>query len=224
MTPGPGAAPPSAAAGPEWPEDDGRAEAAAGGALVALVLLGALWFRLRPGPVFLDRWVLSVIHPYPRSTVWIRITELRGIPVLAGGSILAAVVVVGRDRWRALACLGGPVLAVVLAEYLVKPVIARRLADVLTFPSGTVTSVAAVAAAWVLAVPVRVRMPVAVAGAVAVGLECAAVVALQWHFPTDALGGALLGAGVVLVVDGSLHLVVASVRRHRDGAPGPPSR
>ena len=31
---------------------------------------------------------------------------------------------------------------------------------------------------------------------------CAAVVALQWHYPSDALAGATFGIGIVLVVDG----------------------
>ena len=222
MTPGPVAGPTRDTRGPDREGDGGRAETVAGGIMVGLVLLAALWFRFHPGSVFLDRWVFSLVHPEPHNGTWIRITDLRSVPVLAGGSVLAAVVVVDRDRWRALACLGAPVLAVVLTEYLVKPVIARRYAEVLTFPSGTTTGVASVTMAWVLAVPARIRMPVAVIGAVVVGLECVAVVALQWHLPTDALGGAVFGAGVVLLVDGSLHVIAGGVRRRRNGTSARP--
>jgi membrane-associated phospholipid phosphatase len=198
----------------------GWIEALTGGTLVALVLLAALWFRSHPGQVFFDHWGFSIVHPAPHNTTWIRLTDLRSVSILVGGSILSAVVVVGRDRWRALACLVAPTTAVVATEYLLKPVIARRYAEVLTFPSGTTTVVGSLAMAWVLAVPGRWRPPVAVVGALVVGLECIAVIALQWHYPSDALCGVMFGAGMVLLVDGVFHLVVATVRR-RTGTPAP---
>ena len=49
--------------------------------------------------------------------------------------------------------------------------------------------------------------PVVVLGALVVTVECRAVVARQWHFPSDAIAGAAFGVGVVLVVDGLLHVV-----------------
>jgi hypothetical protein len=36
--------------------DSGRREAIAGGVLVGLTVLAALYFRWRPGPIFLDNW------------------------------------------------------------------------------------------------------------------------------------------------------------------------
>jgi len=198
--------------------DGGRVTAIVGGALVALTVVAALYFRHHPGPIFLDRWGFSFVHPHPKDRIYKWVTELGSAAVLVAGSILAAVVVVSRDRARALACLVAPGLAVVLVEWLLKPVIARRYAQVLSFPSGTTTAVASLATAWVLAVPDRIR-PVAVAiGAFLVGLVSIAVIGLQWHFPTDALGGVVFGAGVVLLVDGLCHLGAASLRE-----PGGPS-
>jgi membrane-associated phospholipid phosphatase len=52
-----------------------------------------------------------------------------------------------------------------------------------------------------------------VLGALAVALECRAVVALQWHYPSDALGGAAFGVGMVLLVDGVLHLLGPAAAR-----------
>jgi len=190
-----------------------RTETIVGLALVAVVLLAALWFRHRPAAVFLDDWGTSLVPPDPHGAFWRHVTELRRIPIFVGGSVLAAAVVAGRDRRRALACAVAPALAVLLTEYVVKPVIARRFLGALAFPSGTTTAIAALATAWAIAVPPRLRVAVVAAGAVLVGLACAAVTALQWHLPTDALGGALFGAGVVLVVDGVLHL-----ERGPDGA------
>lgn len=187
------------------PEPGWMGTLVAGTILVAWTLIAAILIRYHPEANGLDRWGLSLVPPDPHNSVLIRIAGLKAV-VIAGGSVLAAVVVVTRDRARALACLISPALAVFLVEALLKPVIARRFEAVLTFPSGTVTAVAAVAAAWAIAVPRWLRWPVIVLGALAVTLECRAVIALQWHLPSDALAGAVFGVGVVLLTDGLLHL------------------
>jgi membrane-associated phospholipid phosphatase len=43
-------------------------------------------------------------------------------------------------------------------------------------------------------------------GAVVVSLMIVSVIGLRWHYPTDALAGAVLGVGTVLTVDGLVHL------------------
>lgn len=202
------------------PSVDGRTQTIAGASLVGLAVMASLIFRRHPGPIFLDDWGLSFIHPAVGDSLYQRVTDLGSVTFLLVGSILAALLVVGRDRLRALACLVGPGLSVVLVEWLLKPVIARRFDTALTFPSGTTTVVASVATAWALAVPRRLLSVAVVLGAFLVGLECIAVVALQWHLPTDALGGVVVGAGVVLLVDGLLHL---ALRPHRVEA-GSPTR
>jgi membrane-associated phospholipid phosphatase len=208
--------------------ESGRGETIAGGVLVGLTVLAALYFRWRPGVTFLDNWGFSLIHPALSNTMWKLLSYLRSTSLLVGGSILAAVIVAGRDRWRALACLVTPTVAVLLTEWVLKPVIERRYAQVLSFPSGTTTLVSAVAMAFIIAVPSRIRPAVAAIGAFLVALECMAVVALQWHFPTDAVGGAIFGAGMVLLIDGVLHIEVGIARRRRatvlvgDAVPVPP--
>jgi hypothetical protein len=97
-------------------EQAGRTEAIGGGSLVTLVVVAALFFRNHPGPIFLDRWSFSFIHPAVVDSFYKRMTELRFVALLVAGSILAALVVVGREKLRALACLVGPGLAVVLVE------------------------------------------------------------------------------------------------------------
>jgi membrane-associated phospholipid phosphatase len=194
--------------------DSGRRETVAGAILVGLTLVAALYFRWRPGPIFLDRWGFSLVHPALSNQLWKDISQLRSTSLLVGGSILSAVIVYQRDRWRALSCLVAPSAAVALTELVLKPEIARRYAEVLTFPSGTTTIVSGVVMAFIIAVPRRYRPEVIVFGAFVVVLECMAVIALQWHFPTDALGGAIFGAGMVLMVDGVLHIEVGIRRRH----------
>ena len=224
----PSGAEPAAAELPAPGGDASRNETIAGAVMVGLVLLAALWFRARPAPVFLDTWGVSFVHPDLTNPWWRHLTDLKSVSVLVAGSILAAVAVVARDRWRAVACLIAPILAVLLTEYFLKPTVARHYDGVISFPSGTTTAVSALAMAWVVAVPGRLRPAVAVLGAFLVGLECMAVVGLQWHYPTDAIGGAVFGAGVVLLVDGALHLSMGSERRRRvrdrppvDGATAP---
>jgi membrane-associated phospholipid phosphatase len=194
--------------------DSGRRETLVGAVLVGITLVAALYFRWHPGPIFLDHWGFSLVHPALSNQIWKDISQLRSTSLLVGGSILSAVIVYQRDRWRALACLLAPSAAVVLTELVLKPEIARRYADVLTFPSGTTTIVSAVAMAFIIAVPRRFRPAVALVAVFVVVLECIAVVALQWHFPTDALGGAIFGPGMVLIVDGVLHMEVG-IRRRR---------
>jgi membrane-associated phospholipid phosphatase len=181
----------------------------AGVILLGWTLLAGVAVHRYPGPNALDRWGFSALGPSPHSLVLIRITDLGGFPVLAAGSVLAALVVVGRDRWRAVACLCGPALAAGLVEWVVKPVVGRRYLEVLTFPSGSVAVVAALATTWVLAVPGWLRVAVAAAGSVVVVAMTVAVVALRWHYPSDALAGAAFGVGVVLAVDGVLQMVGA---------------
>lgn len=164
-----------------------------------------------PGENAIHRWGFAHLGASVHSAALVRISELGSLPVLIGGSVLAALIAFGRDRWRALACLAGPLVATVLAEWVAKPLVGRRYLAVLTYPSGSVTAVAALATAFALGVPRWLRVPVAAIGVVVVGLEAVAVVGLRWHEPTDAVAGVALGAGVVLALDGLL----AELRRTR---------
>ena len=137
-------------------------------------------------------------------------------PALAVGSVSAATVArfTGRrDRWRALACLLGPPAAAVLDQFVIKPLVGRLFQGELSFASGSVTVIAALGTAWVLAVPRRFRVAAAVVGSLGVAIMIVAVIALRWHYPTDALAGIVLGVGVVLVVDSAAH----SLRERRPG-------
>ncbi len=172
--------------------------------LLGWSLLAALAIARYRGPNAIDRWGFSAVAPSLRSEGWLRFTDLGGSVALVGGSILAGVAAAGRDRWRAAACVGGPLVAAVLVQWVMKPLVGRYYFGVLTFPSGSVTVVAALATSWALAVPRWLFWPVVVAGTALVGLMGVAVVALRWHYPSDALVGASVGVGVVLTLDGTL--------------------
>ncbi|MHB1517357.1 MAG: phosphatase PAP2 family protein [Acidimicrobiales bacterium] len=183
--------------------------------------VGAVLLRLHPAPNPLDRAGFHHIGAAPRSDLYDWVSRLGTPAVLIGGCLLAALLAVRSDRGRAMACLAGPFICVLLVEYAFKPLVGRRFEGVLSFPSGNVAAVGAMATALVLAVRRRARPLLCLLGAVAVGAMMVSVVGLRWHYPTDALGGSLLGVGTVLVVDSLLHGLGAN--RHRQVIPtGPP--
>ncbi len=178
----------------------------AGAVLVGLAVLGGVIVGLHPGADVLDRWGFSAVARVPDRGALVRIVKLGEPVVLVLGTLLATALALRRDRLRALACLCGPPLAAALVELAIKPLVGRHFDGVLSYPSGNVTNVAAVSTALALATSGRARLVIGLLGAVATGAMAAAVTGLRWHFPTDALGGAVFGVGIVLLVDGVLHL------------------
>lgn len=175
--------------------------------LLAAAVAGVLFVH-RPWPNRLDVAGFRAFPAAATSARWHDVADLGSLPVLVGGVVLGAAACLRRDRLRALACLVGPAIAMVVTERVAKPLVGRHL-TVLggnSYPSGTVTAVAALGAVVVLAAPRLLRVPAAVVALVAVAAVSAAVVALRWHFPTDTVGGACVGVGTVLAVDALVHL------------------
>jgi membrane-associated phospholipid phosphatase len=176
--------------------------------------LDAIGFRLLPADLS-SRWAADVAH-------------LGSLTVLiAGVAVLCVVSALSRNWMRALSCLVAPIAAVLIVQSVAKPLVGRHFEGTaaLSYPSGTVTAVAALAAAVFLVVPRFAKPLVAVVGGVVVIAVCAAVVVLRWHYPTDALGGACVGAGAVFAVDGLL-LAIRNQPEIDDSseAPGCPAR
>jgi len=184
-----------------------RTETLVGVISVSAVVLSGIVLHAHPGGNAVDRIGFALRSPAPHSPIFRAVAWL-GTPVaLVAGAVAAASTarwITRRSRWRSLACLIGPLLAVGLDQLVLKPVVGRRYLGELSYASGSVTVVAGLATAWVLAVPARCRPVVTAAGALAVAAMVTAVVALQWHFPSDALAGVALGGGVVLLLDGSV--------------------
>lgn len=173
-----------------------------GAGLAAAVAVGGVYLANRPDANGLDRWFLDRIPlTHNRYLTWG--ISLRYPAVIVAGSVVLALLTVWRDRARALGCLVGPPLALIIGELVIKPAVGRTLGGVLSYPSGSTAGAAALATAAVLASPLRWRVvTIALASAYAVWIAIT-VIALRWHFPTDALGGLACGVGVVLVVDGA---------------------
>lgn len=174
-------------------------------ALAVVALEGALVAH-RPVSGTIDRW-LQVIVPGSHASFFVAATWFRYPWVVVIGAAVLAALTFRRDRIRAFCCLLGPPLAIVLAEEVVKPLVGRTLGGTFTYPSGSTTGAAALATAAILAAPPRWKRVTAILAVAYALWMMVSVVALQWHFPTDSIGGSLLGAGVVLTMDAAAHLV-----------------
>lgn len=198
-----------------------RLELAIGFLGLGVVALEGAIVAHRPVAGALDRWLQDVV-PGSHAAAYVDVTWFRYPWVVVVGAVVLAAVSLRRDPRRAIACLIGPPLAVVLGQEVIKPLVGRTLGGSLTYPSGSTTGAAALAVAAILAVPPRWKWVTAV---VAVGYALwmtIAVVALRWHFPTDSLGGAVLGVAVVLVVDAMCHVVGGRIlTRRRRVEPSP---
>lgn len=182
-------------------------ELVTGTGLLVLAALAGLFFVGRPGPNRIDAWGYQ-LFPADHWTRWAHdLTQIGSLTGVLIGIVVLVVVGLARDWVRALVCAVAPVGAVLIVDQVAKPLINRHLDGVVgSYPSGTVTAVAALAAGAVLVAPRIARAVTAVlAAGLVVGIG-AAVVILRWHYPTDALGGACVGVGAVFFLDALAHL------------------
>jgi len=183
------------------------AELVLGTGLLALAGLAGLFFVRRPWPNHVDASGYRLL-PAEYGARWAHdLTQVGSLSGVLIGIVVLAVVALTQDWVRAVVCAVAPLGAVLIVDQVAKPLIGRQIDGVVgSYPSGTVTAVSALAAAAVLVSPRVFRAVTAVlAAALVVGI-CAAVVVLRWHYPTDALGGACVGIGAVLFLDGLAHL------------------
>ena len=140
---------------------------------------------------------------------------LGNVPTIAvmTTALVFACLVRRRYRGAALAAISVPV-ASMITERLLKPLVGRTSLGFLSFPSGHATGTFALAAVIMVllmgaGVPRAVRLAATVTAfvvAVAVG---AAMIALGFHYFTDAVAGAAVGTGTVLAAALALDLLLA---------------
>jgi membrane-associated phospholipid phosphatase len=162
----------------------------------------------RPWANRIDAAGFSAFPADPGDYLYHRVADIGSLPFLLGGIGLAIALSIWRDRPRALACLIGPIAAVLTTEHVAKPLVGRHLSALGgdSYPSGTVTAAAALVTVITLAAPVLLRPLVGLAGLGVIGAVGVAVVGMRWHYPTDAFGGACVGVGAVLTLDAIAHL------------------
>ncbi len=166
--------------------------------MVVVVVVGGLYFSSRPLASAVDNW----FQVSPTKGAWYTwLVNLRYPIVVIAASVVLAAFTVRRDRPRAVTCLVAPSLALLAGELVVKPMVDRTIGNAPSYPSGSTVAAAALAAVAVLATPARWRAITVVAASAYALWMTFAVIALQWHYPTDALAGLVFGVGVVLVID-----------------------
>lgn len=185
--------------------------------LLSLAALGGFVFAYRPRPIWADRIGVRLLPAQAHAGWAVAVAHLDSTPVLVIGIVgLVITASRSRDRMRTMACVLGPMAAIVVTELIAKPLVGRNFEGVLTYPSGTVTAVAALAAGAFIVAPRKTKPVVGAVGLAVVVTVCAAVVVLRWHYPTDAVGGACVGIGVVFALDGALHWFRPDDARRRD--------
>lgn len=106
-----------------------------------------------------------------------------------------------REWWRAGFTVLTPVVAVVLTELVLKPLDGRTHHGYLSYPSGHTVSAVSAYLAVLLALtvgrPLTRRVGAAVLALVTVVLAVG-LVAMDYHYPTDTVGGVCVAVGVVL--------------------------
>ncbi|WP_131785478.1 phosphatase PAP2 family protein [Protofrankia symbiont of Coriaria ruscifolia] len=183
--------------------------------LPCLLVLGVLSWELagRRGPSYIDGVIdPRLVHRFGRQWQLFQTVIQLGNPgnVALASVALAGLCVALRVHRAALLSLSGPPSAGALTQWVLKPLIDRRLSGGLAFPSGHTTGACAVAAVLVLLLlpgaALRWRLPgfvrillwyVAAVFGAGVGLG---VIVLRYHYATDVIGGVLVAVMVIGVL------------------------
>ena len=189
-------------------------------AALAVLILGVVEFELAvntTGGQIVDQQLMVGAATSERLSVFS--AEFIGLvtPILIVGGVLVALMITLRNNPIALALrvvvvtLGPITTAWVLKQSLDRPDL-NGLVMHNSFPSGTLTAIAALVCAIVIVTPSRWRAVVAVNGALITIGTAISVVVLQWHRPSDVIGALLLVGCYTLAV--SAFPLNTSVARH----------
>jgi membrane-associated phospholipid phosphatase len=173
--------------------------------LLVLVALGGLYFAFVPGPTPFDRLAFDIIPSKYSIHDLTYITDLGRPRVVAPGVVICAFMAFFWDRRRVITCLAAPIVAIVITEYLAKPAVGRMFGGSLCYPSGHMTSVAALICSFVIAVPPRWRTAAAVFGTLVGLVVGVTLMLLRWHYLTDVIAGASVSIASTLIVDAVSH-------------------
>lgn len=126
--------------------------------------------------------------PLPLSLMLVAIVALAFRSGRRREALAAVAVVLGAN-------LTTQVLKVVLAHSRYQAYLGPHQPWSTAFPSGHTTAAVSVAVALVLAAPRRLRVRVAAVGIAFAAVVATSVVIIEWHYPSDVLGGVLVASG-----------------------------
>jgi membrane-associated phospholipid phosphatase len=165
--------------------------------------------RSRAGPLDrgIDNWIIARLRTHQHGAF--QITNLGNpTPMIALTIIIVLACLTVRRVNGAVLTVAAVLVANFLTEVVLKPIVHETIGHpgVLSYPSGHTTSVFTLVAvvAVLLVAPPRPRMPawlrlIVVLLAVAVGVTVAiCLIAIQFHYFTDTVGGVCVATGTVL--------------------------
>jgi membrane-associated phospholipid phosphatase len=182
-----------------------------------VLAIGAVFARQSAPDAFdrvLDDPVISVLGGHASLLHWMEYPGTQ-VPALVLSLAMAIACLSARRLNGVVLALSAVLVATRLDEWLLKPLFHRTYLGALSYPSGHTTSVASLAAAYVVLFLLPARVPRArpwlLAGLAVllalVVITALGVIGLQWHYFTDVVGGAAVGVATVcalsLLLDGA---------------------
>lgn len=194
------------------------------GCAILVAALGVLFAHQRTADGFdraLDAPVIGWLSGQPHLRLWLAWPGTIAPAAVLVIAVAAGCVLAGRLNGALLAAVAVPA-AVGLDEALLKPLIDRTYLGSLAYPSGHVTTDAALAAALSVLLlvppqPAGTRLPRILLPALAwvvTAVVAVAVISLRWHYVTDTLAGAAVGTGTAAFL--ALLIDLPALRRGLD--------
>ena len=191
-------------------------------ALASGIAVLALLAWRHPAPFGPELRVRDVLENDADSSPW-TVAARASVPLSAAALAVVMIWTFSRGWYRAVLLCAAVPATIGIVELVVKPLVGRRgQSGGLSFPSGHVALVAATVTVVVVAAELRLRgrsiqvVALSGGGAAFVGIV-STVIALEWHWPIDALAG--LATGVVCSLGWCLVLDVAARRLVMTGSP-----
>ncbi|PXX58392.1 undecaprenyl-diphosphatase [Nocardia tenerifensis] len=156
------------------------------------------------GPTAFDRALAAPIH----STLDARPGVYQALVIPSNAYILLPLLALAAawfgyrgQWWRAALMVVVPELAVGLNTWLLKPLWDRHLHDYLAYPSGHTVHLVAIATAFIVLIEsIRTKIRAFAAAVVAQLGVAVGMVGLDYHLPTDVIGGVAAAATMVLAL------------------------
>jgi membrane-associated phospholipid phosphatase len=187
----------------------GRAPAAVlfAGCVILTAALGAAFAGQSRADAFdnaVESPFITLFAGHDRLLVWMAYPGTL-VPVAVASVVIAACCLLAGRRHGAVLALTAAPLATVLGDHALKHIFDRTYDGALVYPSGHASSVVALTAtlAVLLFIPPQrastrpARLLVLAVGCVVTAVVVVAVMALRWHYFTDTVAGAAVGAGTV---------------------------
>ncbi|GAB3375596.1 hypothetical protein GCM10027360_51710 [Amycolatopsis echigonensis] len=178
---------------------------------LATVVLGLLVAPYAPGAV--DRWADRSASTLSPSLLNLLVLPTEPYVLIPAAALIAGICLYRHNRVDALFTVAGPLVAIALNSWALKPAFDRWKGGTLVYPSGHTVSLIAVLTVVVLLV--RFKAVAIAVGAVLVCCATVGMVGLGYHYLTDIAGGVCFAPAVVTAMRAAL-----SPRRAREPSTG----